>query len=458
MKNNNWTRRDFLRCAGATASAPLLAAQVADADDGNRPPNIVLIFTDDQGYQDIGCYGATGFQTPYLDRMAREGCRFTDFYVAASVCSPSRAALLTGRYPPRAGVTNVLFPRAERGLPLSEVTIADVLKERGYATACFGKWHLGDEEKYLPTRRGFDEYFGIPYSNDMAIDADMPFADEVKFRKGATAENFRSGKKKRGWVPLFRNEEVVEYPANQSTLTKRYTRESVRFIRENSDNPFFLYVPHTMPHIPLAASEEFRGSSGSGLYGDVMQELDWSAGQILKTLQEEGLDENTLVIYTSDNGPWLSKGDAGGSAGPLRNGKFSTYEGGFRMPCIMRWPGRMPAGRTCGDICATIDLLPTFAAMADAPMPQDRVIDGKNLLPYLTGEQEESPRNRYFYYDGKNLEAMRKGRWKLRVADDPQLFDLRNDIGEQENLASEHPDRVERMRKIMNEFDSDLKS
>jgi len=458
MTENGWTRRDFLRSAGATASVPLLAARASGGTDGDQPPNIVLIFTDDQGYGDLGCYGATDFETPHLDQMAQEGARFTDFYVAASVCSPSRAALLTGRYPPRAGLTDVLFPNDERGLPQSEVTIAKVLQERGYATACFGKWHLGDEEQFLPTRQGFDEYFGIPYSNDMAIDPDMPFADDVNFRKGATAEDFRNGKKKGGWVPLFRGEEVIEYPANQSTLTKRYTRESVRFIRENRDNPFFLYVPHTMPHVPLAASEEFRGSSGSGLYGDVMQELDWSAGQILKTLQEEGLDENTLFIYTSDNGPWLSKGDAGGSAGPLRSGKFSTYEGGFRMPCIMRWPGTISAGRTCRGICATIDLPPTFAAMAGISMPQDRVIDGKNLLPYLAGKQEKSPRERYFYYDGSNLKAMRKGRWKLHVADEQELFDLRDDIGEEHNLASEHPDRVEHMRKIMQEFDNDLKS
>jgi len=351
MADRDLTRRSFLTSAGAAAGAPLLATRTSAGGENNRPPNIVLIFTDDQGYADIGCFGATEFSTPYLDRMAVQGTRFTSFYVAASVCSPSRAALLTGRYPPRAGLTDVLFPRHDRGLPRSEVTIADMLKQRGYATACFGKWHLGHKERFLPTRRGFDEYFGIPYSNDMAIDPDMPLADEVTFRRGATAEDFRSGNRKGGWVPLYRDEEVIEYPADQSTLTQRYTREAVRFIRENRDNPFFLYLPHTMPHVPLGASEKFRGSSGSGLYGDVMQELDWSTGRILEALQRHGLDENTLVIYTSDNGPWLSKGDAGGSAEPLRGGKFTTWEGGFRMPCIMRWPGTMPAGRTCSLRC-----------------------------------------------------------------------------------------------------------
>ena len=458
MADRGWTRRRFLSAAGAAAGASLLPGASSAGRDQSDPPNIVVIFTDDQGYGDIGCYGATDFRTPHLDRMAAEGTRFTSFYVAASVCSPSRAALLTGRYPPRAGVTGVLFPRHDGGLPQSEVTLADILKQRGYATACIGKWHLGDEEEFLPTRRGFDRYYGIPYSNDMSIDADMPLADDVRLREGITEEDIRSGGGKKGQVPLFRDERVVEYPADQSTLTKRYTQEAVRFIRENRERPFFLYVPHTMPHVPLGVSEEFRGSSGSGIYGDVMQELDWSTGRMLETLREQGLDDNTLVIYTSDNGPWLSKGAHGGSAGPLRSGKFTTWEGGFRMPCIARWPGQVPAGRICDAVCSTIDFVPTMAALAGASVPDDRTIDGKNILPLLRGETDTSPHESYFYYRGNQLQAVRRGRWKLREAGGTGLYDLENDLGETRNLADRYPERVERMREVMRQFDRELKN
>ena len=428
MSDRRWSRRDFLKTAGVAGSSMMLP-QLAQGSSRTDRPNIVLIFTDDQGYGDIGCYGAEGFQTPNLDRMASRGMKFTDFYVAASVCSPSRAALLTGCYPPRAGGLPVLFPHSERGLNPDERTIAEVLKTRGYATACFGKWHLGYQEKFLPTSQGFDYYFGLPYSNDMRP------------------------------LPLIENTETIEKPANQATLTKRYTEHATKFIREHQDQPFFVYLPHTMPHVPLHVSEKFKGSSESGLYGDVMQELDWSVGQIQKTLQELGLEENTLVIYTSDNGPWLSKGDRGGGAGPLRAGKFTTYEGGFRMPCIMRWPGVIPEGSMCHEVAGTIDLLPTFAKLAGARVPQDRVIDGKNILPLITGEPgAKSPHEAYYYYRGNNLQAVRQGKWKLRTAGKPELYNLREDIGEQNNLASKHPDRVKQMRKVMKEFDQNLKA
>ena len=428
MGDTGWSRRDFLRAAGLTGGSMMLPGLAGGASSAERP-NIVLIFTDDQGYGDIGCYGADGFETPNLDRMAAHGRKFTDFYVAASVCSPSRAALLTGCYPPRAGALPVLFPHSEKGLNPDERTIAEVLKTRGYATACIGKWHLGYQEKFLPTSQGFDYYYGLPYSNDMRP------------------------------LPLIENTETIEKPAKQETLTKRYTERAVEFIREHRDQPFFVYLPHTMPHVPLHVSEEFKGSSESGLYGDVMQELDWSVGQILQTLQKLDLEENTLVIYTSDNGPWLSKGDRGGSAGPLREGKFTTYEGGFRMPCIMRWPGVISAGSVCHEVAGTIDLLPTFAQLADAQVPQDRVIDGKSILPLITGEPgAKSPHEAYYYYRGSNLQAVRQGRWKLRMAGKPELYNLREDIGEQNNLADKHPDRVEQMRSVMKEFDRDLKA
>ena len=428
MADSGWSRRDFLRNAGLAGGSLMLPSLVSGASRRDRP-NIVLIFTDDQGYADIGCYGAQGFQTPNLDRMASRGMKFTDFYVAASVCSPSRAALLTGCYPPRAGGLPVLFPHSERGLNPDERTIAEVLKTQGYATGCFGKWHLGYQEKFLPTSQGFDYYFGLPYSNDMRP------------------------------LPLIENTETVEKPAKQATLTRRYTRHATRFIREHRDQPFFVYLPHTMPHVPLHVSEEFKGSSESGLYGDVIQELDWSVGQIMQTLQELGLEDNTLVLYISDNGPWLSKGDRGGSSVPLRSGKFTTYEGGFRMPCIMHWPGVIPEGSMCQEVAGTIDLLPTFAQIAGAQAPQDRIIDGKNILPLMTGEPgARSPHDAYYYYRGNNLQAVRQGRWKLREAGKPELYNLREDIAEQKNLAEKHPDRVKAMREQMKEFDSELKA
>ncbi len=419
--------------AAAFLATPAVVARGAAA----RLPNFVLIFADDQGYQDIGCFGSPKIKTPNLDRMAKQGMRFTDFYVGAAVCSASRASLMTGCYCDRVGVRGVFFPNRKnpQGLHPDEITVAEVLKARGYATACVGKWHLGDEKVFLPTRQGFDSYFGIPYSNDMSITRDG--------RRGP---------------PVFRNEEIVEHPAQQATLTKRYTEEAVKFIRASKDGPFFLYLPHTMPHVPLFASEKFKDTSARGLYGDVIEEMDWSVGEILRTLKETGVDDNTLVIYTSDNGPWLSKRANGGCALPLRDGKFSTWEGGMREPCIMRWPGRIPAGTECGEVAATIDVLPTFAKLAGAKVPDDRIIDGRDIWPLMSGRSgAKSPHEVYFF----RSVAVRCGKWKLHLSGRdtvkkrpdqkfPALYDLSADVSEDHNLAAEHPEIVQRLTALLN--------
>ena len=425
-----------------------------------RLPNIVVIFTDDQGYQDIGCFGSPLIKTPHLDRMASEGVKFTSFYSANSVCSPSRAALLTGCYPTRVGIPGVLFPRHTVGLNPSEVTIAELLKTKGYATACIGKWHLGHKPKFLPTRHGFDSYYGIPYSNDMTIDPKAEIAEDALLREGITVERIRTEKPKKNWVPLMRDERVIEYPVDQRTLTKRYTEQAIEFITANKQRPFFLYLPHTMPHIPLFVSDEFSGKSARGLYGDTIEEIDASTGRILETIKSLGLDENTLVIYTSDNGPWKLKNDHGGHADPLRGYKFSTYEGGMRVPCIMRWPGKIPAGQSCDEIAATIDLLPTFAGLVGVDVPADREIDGLNIWALMSMPDEaESPRETYFYYRGNNLQAVRRGDWKLRKQKkNVELFNLKTDLSETTNVATEHPKIVQELRAEIEAFDAELKS
>ncbi len=450
----------------------LLADRHALSAEGSPPPkrerpNFVLIFVDDQGYQDVGCFGSETIRTPHLDRLAREGVRFTDFYALAPVCSASRAALLTGCYPPRVGITGVLFPRHRIGLHPDEETIADVLKTRGYATACVGKWHLGHRKEFLPTRQGFDSYFGIPYSNDM---------DRVKSPgKGvAGLDHAYATDDASFWnVPLLRDEAIIERPAKQVTLTSRYTSEAVSFIEKNREKPFFLYLAHTMPHIPLFSPPEFKGKSKGGPYGDVIEEIDASVGTILAALERTGLDKKTLVFYTSDNGPWLGMKHHGGSALPLRAGKFSTYEGGMRVPALARWPGRIPAGTVCREVAATFDLLPTFANFAGATLSGRRRIDGRDISGLLVGASNaRSPHEAFYFYRGGRLEAVRSGRWKLRLEktqrprknrpDAPpkvtpaELYDLEADIAESNNLAASEPEIVEILDRTARAFDFDL--
>ncbi len=413
---------------------------------GKRLPNFVVIFADDLGYGDLGCYGHPTIRTPNLDRMAAEGMRFTSFYVAASVCTPSRAGLLTGRLPIRSGMCSdtrrVLFPDSAGGLQQDEITIARALKTAGYATACVGKWHLGHLPQYLPTAHGFDTYLGLPYSNDMDRVAEAP--------RGRAA--FLAPRTEYFNVPLMRGAEVIERPAGQATLTRRYAEESIRFIRENKGRPFFLYFPHTFPHVPLFASGAFKGKSLRGLYGDVVEELDWSVGQILDTLRDEGLAGDTLVIFTSDNGPWLTQLEQGGSAGLLREGKGSTWEGGMREPAIAWWPGQVKAGVVNRQLASTLDILPTLLVLAGVPLPPGRALDGVDMSPMLFGAGE-GKRNVFYYYRGTQLYAVRKGPYKAHYVtrsgygpdqpekhDPPLLYDLDKDPSERFDVAGEHPE------------------
>lgn len=419
-------------------------------------PNIVLIFVDDLGYGDVGPFGSTTHKTPHLDKMAAEGMKFTSFY-ATPVCSMSRASLMTGCYNTRVSVPGVLFPSSKIGLNPDEITLAEILKSRGYATTAIGKWHLGHREPFLPTKQGFDSFFGIPYSNDMSLDPrNARFARDCVFREGMNEESAQQPKD--DTVPLMRGTEIVEYPADQSTLTKRYTEEAVKFIEENKSRPFFLYLPHTMVHVPLAASEEFKGKSGQGLFGDVVAEIDWSVGRILATLKELDIDGKTLVIFTSDNGA-----DTGSSL-PWRGKKASTYEGGVREPCIMRWPGRIPAGKTCPHIAGNIDILPTFAALSGAELPKDRVIDGRDISSLMleAGAPPVRDTQLHFPRDNNELAAIRQGNWKLHLqapqktrpkqgvreeagAFVPVLYDLAKDPGETTDVAAANPDVVSRL-------------
>ena len=468
------TRRGFL--AGLAATVPAVAAPrwLSAAPDGGDRPNVIVIYADDQGYGDLSCYGARKLKTPHLDRMAAEGMKFTDFYVSAPVCSPTRASLMTGCYPRRVGMhQHVLFPHSKRGMNPSEITIAELLKKQGYATACIGKWHLGHQTRFLPTRQGFDYYYGIPFSNDMWLPAGMAYARDARLPADFSDAVREKGERKRNQVPLMRNEEVIEYPADQPELTERYTAEAVKFITANKAKPFFLYLPHTMPHYPLHVSKRFKGKSKAGLFGDVIECIDWSVGQILDALKQAGIDNKTLVIYTSDNGP------AAGSAGPLRGKKGSTWEGGMREPCIMRWPGKIPAGSTCSELATIMDLLPTIAGLAGTRAPTDRVIDGKDIWPLISGKAgATTPHEAFFYHTAQGqLAAVRSGKWKLHLkppqrrrrpskgqpAPKPQptgplLFDLSADIGESSNVADEHPDVVKRLTELLRRFDEELKA
>ena len=428
-------------------------------------PNIIVVFCDDLGWGDLGCFGNPTISTPNLDRMASEGQRWTQFYVAAPVCTPSRAALMTGRYPIRNGMTSakraVLFPDSGGGLPPEEITLAEMLKQAGYATGAIGKWHLGHRPQYLPTAQGFDSYFGIPYSNDMDKAGGPGYSAAV--RKDASyypeIEHYN--------VPLMRDTQIIERPADQNTLTKRYTEQAIQFIENKAGGPFFLYIAHSMPHIPLFASAKFRGKSARGLYGDVVEELDASVGAILDTLRALKIDNRTLVVFSSDNGPWLSFETHGGSAGPLRAGKGTTFEGGMRVPTIFWWPGKIQPG-VKKELGSTLDLMATFAAISGGELPKDRKLDSYDLSNVLFRDQA-SPREEMFFWTNAQLHAVRWGPWKLHVKmreainygnevrlGKPELYHLERDISEKYDVAEKYPESVEALRKKIEEHLRDL--
>jgi arylsulfatase A-like enzyme len=439
----------------------LLLASLFPSISAGAKPNFVLIFTDDQGYGDLGCFGSTTIRTPQLDRLAKEGRKFTSFMVASSVCSPSRAALLTGCYPKRVGMhKGVLFPQSTTGLHPDEHTIADHLKQQGYATACFGKWHLGHHPETLPRRQGFDSYLGIPYSND------MNHPDNKGMPKGGPRGmdilwNDPESTLTKWRTPLMENEKIVELPVDQRTITRRCTDRGIAFIRENRQRPFFLYLPYSMPHIPLYVPDDVRDPDPKRAYINTIEHLDAEVGRLIDTLRELDLAENTYVIFASDNGPWLQFKHHGGSAGPLRDGKGTPFEGGQRVPCIMWAPGRIPAGTETDALASTIDLLPTIAALTDTPLPAGRAIDGVDISALLTSDAK-SPRGDFLYYMPRGEPAgIRQGDWKLLVRtrsdnDDAgmMLFNLATDPGEQHNLAAENPQLVGEMQRRMLELDA----
>lgn len=443
----------FLSC-GLSLYSPIDA--VAES------PNVVIVFTDDQGYGDVGCFGAQGFETPNLDRMAAEGRKFTNFYVSQAVCGASRASLLTGCYSNRIGMLGAPSHRSTHGINSNEVLISELCKQKGYATAAYGKWHLGHHEQFLPMQNGFDDYFGLPYSNDM-----WPFHP--------TSKAFPD-------LPLFDGNKIINpkvTPEDQVHLTTWYTEHAVDFIDEHHAEPFFLYVAHSMPHVPLFASEKYSGKSEQGLYGDVIMEIDWCVGEILKRLKKHNIDDNTLVIFTSDNGPWLSYGNHAGSAGPLREGKGTAWEGGVREPCIMRWPGHIPAGTTCDELAATIDLLPTIAGLIDVELPEHS-IDGLDIWPLMSGQDgAKTPHEYYCYYWGNELQCIRSGDWKLHFPHSYRsltgeagkdglpngytqaktglaLYNLKSDIGEKNDIKDKHPEVVANLKKYAEEARQEL--
>lgn len=436
-------------------------------------PNIILIFMDDLGYGDLSCYGAVNYRTPNIDKMASEGIRFTNFLAAQAVCSASRAALLTGCYPNRIGISGALMPNSKNGINSDETTIAEMLKRKGYATGIIGKWHLGYQKQFLPLQHGFDEYFGLPYSNDMwpvNFDGTPAQPNQNKFVYPT--------------LPLIQNndkKEEINTFDDQAKLTTLYTEKSVEFIKRNKKSPFFLYLPHSMPHVPIAVSDKFKGKSKQGLYADLMMEIDWSIGEIMKTLKENGLDKNTLVIFTSDNGPWLNFGNHAGSSGGLREGKGTSFEGGQRVPCIMRWKGTTPEGVICNQLASTIDMLPTIAHISGSELPKNK-IDGVDILSLIKGNLGESPRKTFLYYYRKNsLEAVRMGNWKLvfehkgrsymnqlpgndgfagaspeDILTPMALYDLRRDPSEQYDVQKLYPEIVAELQIIAEEAREDL--
>jgi arylsulfatase A-like enzyme len=461
------TRRGFLKAAGwALGVCGLFVCAAAHASvkqmESAKQPNFIIFFTDDQGYNDVGCYGSPDIRTPNFDQMAQEGVRFTDFY-AQPVCGPSRAALMTGCYPIRIAEPenkknqhNVLHPK--------EITIAEILKDVGYATALIGKWHLGGQradqynQELMPKGQGFDYFFGTPVHNGYTRTIDH--------------KSFKT--------QLMRNDEILIDAMSQDDMdrvTQNYTKEAVQFIRDQSGSPFFLYLAHNMPHVPLGASEKFRGKSSRGLYGDAIEELDWSMGKLVETLKECDIDDNTFVLYVSDNGPWIEKhiGDYAGSADPLRGWKMSAWEGGSRVPCIMRWPGRIPANKVCKDMLMTMDILPTFAKLAGATIPKDRIIDGKDVFPVITEQPDaRDPHEAFYIYNYLRLNAVRSGKWKLvlpreksptgtgwsgRMIDavkEIELYDLEADIKEEHNVSDQNPEVVKRLKVLIEQARDDL--
>jgi len=428
---------------------------IASEKSKNPTPNFIIIFADDMGYGDVGVYGHPTIKTPNLDKMASQGQKWTNFYVAAPVSTPSRAGLLTGRLPIRTGMSSekrrVLFPDSKGGLQVNEITIASALKTTGYATACIGKWHLGHLPQFSPNAHGFDYYFGIPYSNDMdKIDG----PDYVEAVTKPKIDYFN--------VPLMRNSEVIERPADQTTITRRYTQEAINFIKQNKEKPFFLYLAHSMPHVPLFRSKEFENKSLRGIYGDVIEELDWSVGEIFSALKQSGLNENTFVVFTSDNGPWLTFNELGGCAGLLSGGKGGTYEGGMREPAIFWWPGKIKPGVVM-DIATTMDILPTFCRLANVNLPDDRIFDGFDITPVIFGTGPD-PRDIVFYYRDTQVYAIRRGAFKahfitqpeygselVTIQDPPLLFNLNVDPSEKYNIAKKYPEVIAELKEILKE-------
>ena len=483
----------LFKLSALVASLGLLVTTTSTSAAEGKP-NFIVILTDDLGYGDFGCYGATDVKTPAIDRMAAEGLKLTSFYVSP-VCSPTRASLMTGSYAKRVGVGGVMFERNPNGLNHEELTIPELLKDQGYATALIGKWHLGYRKDQYPTTHGFDYWYGTIASNNTKFStADKVFADDCVFREGLTRETVKDSELI--GCSLMRNGEVVEAPADQAQFTKRYTEETIRFFTENRDQPFFIYLAHNMPHLPLFASEDFLGASDRGLYGDVIQELDWGVGEVLKALEEQGLDDNTFVILTSDNGPKKSQG---GSSLHLRGEKGSNFEGGVRVPCLMRWPGKIPAGSESDEVTAIIDILPTLVTLAGGETSADRVIDGKDLWPLVSGAESKSPHEAYLYFKGAGPKGIRVGEWKYNVEDPPKeeqaeeavsltkeemklprdqrkalirerqkevgkqkgpseaLYDMSQDSGEITNLIESNPEVAQRLRKQMEEGENEVR-
>ena len=438
----------------------------------NKTPNVVVIFIDDMGYADIGPFGAKAYPTPHLDRMAKEGRKFTDFYVTQAVCSASRAGLLTGCYNVRVGILGALGPKSSHGINANEVTLAEICKQKGYATACYGKWHLGHHEKFLPMQHGFDDYFGLPYSNDM-----------WPYHPGVLHLPMKERLKRWPHLPLIDKNQIINPKVSgedQEQLTTQYTERAVSFIEKNKDEPFFVYLPHSMVHVPLYVSEKFKGKSKAGLFGDVMMEVDWSVGRILDTLRKQKLEKDTLVIFTADNGPWLNYGDHAGSAAPLREGKGTMFDGGCRESTLMWWPGKIPANSVCHEPAMTIDLLPTIAHLIGAKLPEHK-IDGKNIWTLMkNSKRAKSPQEAYYFYYGNQLQAVRSGKWKLHfphgyrtMAGRPggkggiptnysqakiglSLFDLEKDIGETTDLKDEFPEIREELSNLGKAFHANL--